>query len=548
MTQDPGPFKPKQIRELDQIRRITRDELLRRGLAGAVLLSGSAGLLAACGGGDDETTATPTNTAEGSSDIKRGGTLRVGVTGGGPEDTVDAHKPVVKPDQARIVQLHEPLLRYNENFEIEPNLAEEILADDPGTWTIRLREGVEFHNGKTVTAEDVIFSLRRIIAKETASFGGPGLGSLDPNGMTKMDARTVRLKLKGPDVTIRDELGQYFNGIVPVDYDPKSPVGTGAFKFGSFTPGQESRFTRNENYWRDGEPFADELVILDFPDATARVNALLGGQVDAIDEVPFGQISVVEGGEFDLLESEQGSWRPFTMRIDAAPFDDVRVRQAFRLIANRQELIDQALDGHGRLGNDLYAPFDPCYADDLPQREQDLDEAKSLLKAAGQANLKIELTTAEIAAGVVEAAQVFAEQARGAGLTVTVKKVDTGAFYGDNYLKWVFAQDFWGTRNYLQQAAAGSLPTSPYNETHWAAPNPARYRELIAEARTTVDDAARCEILHEAQELEYNEGGYIIWGFISQFDAYSNKITGLVPDRGTLPLNGYGFRHVGFKS
>lgn len=523
---------------------LTREELLRRGLGGAVLLS-SGGLLAACGGGDDDDAAVGTTAASG--EAKKGGTIRAGVTGGGAKDTIDAHKPVTKPDQARVVQLHEPLARYNEKFEVEDNLAEEISADDPKVWTIRLREGVEFHNGKTVTADDVIFSLRRILNPKTASFGGAGLAAIDPNGLRKMDERTVRLTLKQADVTIRDELGQYFNGIVPVGYDGQKPVGTGPFKFVSFTPGQESRFTRNENYWRDGEPLVDEVVIINFADPTARVNALLGGQVDAIDEVPFGQVPVIERDDrFKILESEQGGWRPFTMRIDAEPFKDVRVRQAFRLIADRQQLIDQALDGHGRLANDLYAPFDPCYADDLPQRDQDLDEAKSLLQQAGKANLRIDLTTADIAAGVVEAAQVFAEQARGAGVRVNVKKIDTGEFYGDNYLKWVFAQDFWGTRNYLQQAAAGSLPGSPFNETHWADPNPAKYRQLIAQARTELDEDKRCEILHEAQELEYNEGGHIIWGFISQVDAHATKLTGLVPDRGTLPLNHYGFRHAGF--
>ena len=535
MTDYESPF------ERQNVSRLTRDELLRRGLAGAVLLS-SAGWLAGCGGGDEASGVT--GAAE---EAKTGGTLRVGVTGGGAKDTVDAHKPTTKPDQARIVQLHEPLNRYNEKFEVEPNLAEEITAEKADVWTIRLQEGIEFHNGKTVTADDVIFSLRRIIDKDTASFGGAGLASLDPNGMKKMDERTVRLTLKGPDVTIRDELGQYFNGIVPTGYDGTKPVGTGAFKFESFTPGQESRFTKNENYWRDGEPLADEIVIINFGDATARVNALLGGQVDAIDEVPFGQVPVIKRDErFKILESEQGSWRPFTMRVDAEPFKDARVRQAFRLIVDREQMVNQALGGFGRIGNDLYAPFDPCYAKDLPQREQDLDKAKSLLQQAGQANMRIELTTGEIASGVVEAAQVFEEQARGAGVRVNVKKVDTGTFYGDNYLKWVFAQDFWGTRNYLQQAAAGSLPTSPFNETHWADPEPARYRQLIAQARTTVDDDKRCEILQDAQELEYNTGGHIIWGFISQVDAYSSKLVGLVPDRGTLPLNGYGFRHVGF--
>jgi peptide/nickel transport system substrate-binding protein len=412
-------------------------------------------------------------------------------------------------------------------------------------WVIRLRSGLEFHNGKTVTADDVIFSLQRIIDPDIPAFGAGGLTSLDPNGMKKIDERTVRLTLKQPDVTIRDELGQYFNGIVPVGYNGKKPVGAGPFMFESFTPGQQSKFVRNPNYWREGEPYADEIIIIDFADSSARVNALSAGQVHAIDDVPFGQVPVIEGDQnLRILEAPSGGWLPFTMRIDAPPFDDVRVRQAMRLIVNRQEMLDQALVGHGKIGNDLYSPFDPCYADDLPQREQDIDQAKSLLKQAGQSGLTIDLQTADVAAGLVEAAAVIAEQAKAAGVTINVKKLDSGTFYGDNYLKWTFAQDFWGSRNYFQQAAAGSLPDSAYNETHW--PPDDTYINLINEARRTLDENKRCELLHQAQELEYNEGGHIIWAFFNHVDAYSADITGLVPDRGTLPLNQYGFRHVSF--
>ena len=128
-------------------------------------------------------------------------------------------------------------------------------------------------------------------------------------------------------------LGQYFNGIVPVDYDPNNPVGTGPFRFGSFTPGEQSRFPANPNYWVEGEPHVDELVIIDFPDDTARVNALLSGQVQAMDNLPLGQLRVVEANpELKALVASTGAWLPFTMRVDHPPFDDVRVRQALRLI------------------------------------------------------------------------------------------------------------------------------------------------------------------------------------------------------------------------
>jgi peptide/nickel transport system substrate-binding protein len=523
--------------------RISRKELLRRGLAGAVLL-GSGGLLGACGG-DGGGSGTQDQPSGGAQKQKRGGTLRVGTAGGSSSDTIDAHTPTTHPDQARVVQLNDSLARYNPDFELELSLAEEFTAEKADVWLIRLRSGLEFHDGKTVTADDVIFSLRRIIDPDIPAFGAGGLTSLDPNGMKKLDERTVRLTLKQPDVTIRDELGQYFNGIVPVGYNSKKPVGVGPFMYESFTPGQESKFVRNPNYWREGEPYANEIIIIDFPDSSARVNALSAGQVDAIDDVPFGQVPVVEGNaNLRILEAPSGGWLPFTMRIDAPPFDDNRVRQAMRLLVNRQEMLDQALAGHGKIGNDLYSPFDPCYADDLPQREQDIDQAKSLLKQAGQSNLTVDLQTADVAAGLIEAAQVIAEQAKAAGVTINVNKLDSGTFYGDNYLKWTFAQDFWGSRHYLQQAAAGSLPDSAYNETQW--PPDDTYINLINEARRTLDENKRCEILHDAQELEYNEGGHIIWAFFNHVDAHSAKITGLVPDRGTLPLNQYGFSHVSF--
>jgi peptide/nickel transport system substrate-binding protein len=207
-------------------------------------------------------------------------------------------------------------------------------------------------------------------------------------------------------------------------------------------------------------------------------------------------------------------------------------------------MIQQALAGLGHLGNDLYAPFDQAYASHLPQRQQDLEQARSLLKAAGREGLTVELQTAPVAAGLVEAAQVFAEQAKGAGVTVKVNKLDSGVFYGDDYLKWDFAQDFWFTRDYLPQTAQGSLPDAPYNETHWA---DEKWMALIAEARKTTDADRRKEILHEAQEIEYESGGYIIWGFNNQIDAYSDQLTGFEPDRSGIPLTSYTFRQVSFK-
>jgi len=240
-----------------------------------------------------------------------------------------------------------------------------------------------------------------------------------------------------------------------------------------------------------------------------------------------------------VLESPSAAWTPICMRVDAPPFNDVRVRRAMRLIANRPQMVSQALDGHGRIGNDLYAPFDEAYNRALPQRHQDIAQARSLLRAAGRSDLRVDLQTTNGAVGMNEGAQVFAQQARAAGVTVNVKILDSQAFYSDNYLKWAFSTDFWGSRNYLSQVAAGSLPTSPYNETHWPANK--KFLSLYSQALRTVNRKKQREILHEMQKMEYDSGGYIIWGFSTLLDGYSTKVKGLkTGDKGVLPLNGFG--------
>ena len=530
--------------ELERARGLTREELLRRAtVGGAVVLAGGALTSAA----DAALRAGP----------KRGGTFRIGVSGGSAKDFIDGQNIVTRPDQARIVTGWETLLVFDSRFKLKfDGLAEEISAKRADVWTIRVRPGIEFHNGKTLGADDVIYSLRRLIDPKLKLFGGAALSSIDPNRIKKLDKRTVRLTLKQKDVTILDALGQYVAGIVPAGYSPDAigkanpNVGTGPYKLQSFTPGQQSVHVRNPNYWRSGQPYFDKVVIIDFPDDTARVNALLSGQVDAITDVPPAQVGVVNGHSgLKVLESPSAAWTPIIMRVDAPPFNDVRVRQAMRLIANRPQMVAQALSGHGRIGNDLYAPFDEAFARDLPQRHQDIDKAKSLLKAAGKSDLTVDLQSTNGALGMNEGAQVFAQQAKAAGVTVNVKILDSGAFYSDQYLKWPFSTDFWGSRNYLSQVAAGSLPTSPYNESHWPDTADQKFLSLYKQALGTVDKKKRTQILHDMQSLEYNNGGYLIWGFSTLLDGYSSKVKGVRQgDKGVLPFNafGHGYRTIWF--
>ncbi|GAB3523581.1 ABC transporter substrate-binding protein [Arthrobacter monumenti] len=510
--------------------------LSRRNVLGGGMALGLGAVLTACGGNTASQLAKPTG------EPQRGGHLRVGLAGGGAADTLDAHIPVGTTDIARVVNLYESLLYRDENFELKPLLATKVTpSSDAMTWTVELRKGVTFHDGRPMTGRDVAATFARVVDPDAPKSGAASLKILDK--VKVINDHRVEFRLNTPTSTFDDSLGQYALGIVPEDYDAANPVGTGPFKVKSFTAGQSSVFSRNDNYWRDGQPYLDELSILNFNDDDALINALLSTQVDAIGQIPLALLEVLNADpRVDILNSETGMWLPFTMRVDRPPFDDVRVRQAFRLAVDREQMIEQVLSGNGTVGNDLYAIYDPGFADNLPQRKQDLERAKELLAEAGHPDgLDVELVTAPIQAGAVAAAQVFAQQAKDAGIRVKIRRVDTTTFFGDNYLQWDFAQDFWYTRNFLPQTNNGSLPDSPFNETHWAHP---RFIALVEEAKATIDDDARNKLIAQAQQIEYEEGGYIIWGHPNQADAYQRYVAGLVPNKTGLALSGYEFRRV----
>jgi peptide/nickel transport system substrate-binding protein len=521
---------------------LSRRDVLKYGavVGGAAAVSG--GLLAC--GDDDDDGGQQSGAQTAPEEQKKGGTLSIGAAGAGSADTIDAHAvPQGVAFRARGQALYETLMRRTPEFELEGALAESVEPNDAGDqWTVRLKDGMEWHNGKSIEVDDVIFSVERMLELEAP--GAARLGTLNIQRMRKLDPLTLRFELKAPNGLLGDFFTPELPNIVPRGYDPKKPVGSGPFKLESFTPGQESVFTRFDNY--HGEPaFIDELRVVNYDDDSARMNALLSGQVDGVAGVPAGQAQVVEGsGKHELLVSEGGAFRPFTMRVDVEPFSDNRVRQAIRLLADREQMVKQALNGYGRIGNDIYGISDPLYPKEIAQREHDPEQARSLLRQAGLEGGEVTLTVAQVSPGILEASQVLAENAREAGLTIKVNKVDQETIYGDRYLKWPFTADYWTTQPYVAGSVTVDGPDSPYNLTHWDDPE---WTDLYNQALAEPDPANSKELIRQMAEIQHERGGLLIWGFAYALSAYSKDVTGFVsPDKRGESFNDYEWRRASF--
>ena len=497
--------------------------------------------------GSTETTAGSTETTAAAGDVKTGGTLKIGLVGS-TNDILDGQYIVAKADQLRMLLSFEPLVHYDADWNVayEHGLAESVEAVEADHYIVTLKDGPTWSDGKPVTADDVLYSFERRLDPDSEAPLKAMIALLDISGVTVVDDKTVDFKLKQKAVTFLNVLAEYTMTVVPRGYtrfagDASTQIGSGPFILDSFTPGSESVHKRNPNYWQGGGlPYLDEVQVVDFADSSALLNALKSGEVDAAVDIPFGEVEALsqEAG-ISILESEAGSWLTITMAVDQAPMDDPKVRQAIRLICDREEMVNRVLAGHGSVANDLYGRFDPCFNKEIPQRVQDIEKAKALLAEAGQSNLTIDLFAPDDTAGLPELAQVFAEQAKAAGITVNAQVLDGGTYWGDEYGKRTFATDFWGTRPYLVQVAAGSLKDATYPDTHWP-PEGSTFADDYLEALQTVDDDARCAIIGKMQQEEWDNGGWCIPFFNNLIDAHASDVKGFVAQPNVLNLDHYG--------
>lgn len=488
----------------------------RRFLQAGVVLAASGTALVACGG-----TSAQTPTTKSGGKPKYGGRLRIGTSFGGPTDTLDPGKAASDADFYRVGALFDALCYFDPQFNVVNALAVSFEPNATATlWTVKLRPGVKWHDGKPFTAADVVYTLQR--NDKLQLVGTTATAFIDFKNLKAVDPLTVSIPLTAPQA----QFPQYLAAPLYIAQDGVTdfthPVGTGAFEFVSWTPGQTSLFKKNPSYFVNGRPYVDELQITTISDANARLNAVLSGQIDAGDQLTYAAARQYKNSSsVQIVTSPPGSFIPFTMACDTPPFDDVRVRQAFRLIADRPALLNAAQLGFGEIGNDLAGKGLVNYDTKLPQRTQDLDKAKSLLKQAGHDGLTVNLSTSTVSPGMLEAATAFAQQAKGAGVKVVIDNIPAADFYGSKYLKYTFGMSGW-TANPVEGFMAGALAKgAPFNETHW---KNEQFDDLYAAGIAALDAGKRQTLLNEAQNLLWNEGGYIIWGFTPYLDAMAKNV------------------------
>lgn len=512
--------------------RISRRRLLQQtGVVALGLALGGCGLSS-----KSSTTPSPSLSSAGP---RPGGTLQVGFIGTGASDSLNPLLANSGIATARNWNIWDTLVVMDANGVPTPYLASEITPNAKAdVWTVRVHSGVTWHDGSPLTADDVMYTYKRVDASPTSA-ASTATDPVDVGRMSKVDALTVRLPMKKAYSEYMSAL--WFLPIFKKDTTLSSahPVGTGPFELESFTAGQVTVLKKNPHYWVPGRPYVDRLEMLSIPDPAARLDALLGGQVNAVESLSFAQgKSLMTNKDFTLLAANGPNMVPIYMATTLAPFQDVRVRQAMKLIADRQQLVDTAQAGLGTIGNDLFGKGVEFYDNELPQRVQDIDQAKSLLKAAGREGLSVTLNSARAAPGMLESATVFAQQAKRAGVNIKVQTVAADQYWGSSYMKQNFAQSLWYASPIWYNISMSLLPKCMNPETHW---NNDRFGKIVTALLGQPDKQKRADYYYELQTILWNEGGYLIWGFFPQLDGLAKNVHSPGPNP-SQPLSGWDFK------
>ena len=458
----------------------------------------------------------------------KGGSAVVGLSSSQTTDSMDPTKYLTSGDYIRSFPVYNPLVAIDRKLNPIPALATswEPTSTTGDAWRFELRKGVTFHNGKDLTSADVIYSLQRHVAPESES---PGKPLLEQVTEMKADGKhAVHFKLAAPNAELPMLLTQpqfmiTQDGIDDFTDPIATAMGTGAYTLKEFQAGVRASYEKRSDSW--AEAHIDEYELLVVQDSTARINGLVSGELDMINDVDRKVLDLVkQAPNLRLVAHETSAHINTCMACDRPPTDNLDLRLALKYLIPREQIRDNVFKGFALIGNDMQVPpTDPFYCHDIPQRPYDVDRAKFHLKKAGVDKVQLHTSTAP-GDGAIDAALLYREAAKPAGLDLEVITAPADSYFSAVWMQVPFCVSGWNPRPTADlMLSVANVSTAPWNESFW---KNERFDKLLVLARGELDKDKRQALYCEAFTLLHEDGGVGMLGFFNYIDGASDSIQG----------------------
>ena len=458
---------------------------------------------------------------------KRGGHVRVGVRQGSISDTLDPATFTNVFMRTMGYAMFNNLVEITGDGVLAPELFEDWEVKQGATeWVFNIRQGVEFHNGKTLDADDIITSIQHHRGENSKSGMKAPLKSISE--ISKDGDKTLIFKLNEGNADFPFVFTDYRLMIMPSkngELDWESGAGTGGYILDNLNAGVSAKLSRNPNYWRSDRAHFDSATILVMPDVASRQNALLTGEVDIIDEVELKTLGLLERRKDIQIADTKGALHySYAMNTQLSPFDNNDVRLALKYGIDREKLLDVILKGYGSIGNDHpISPIHQYYADDIEQRSYDPDKSKYHLNKAGLDQLTLDLNVSDgLYSNAVDGVTLYSEQLKPVGIDLKIIREPSDGYFSDVWMKKPFVASYWGARPTEDLILSTVyLDGAPWNDTFLKND---KLNKLIVEARSELDSVKRGEMYRDIQIIIRDEGGTVIPLFANNVFAMSENI------------------------
>ena len=523
--------------------RISRRDFIRRGTVVGISVPVLGAIISACSSSSSPSPSTsPSSSAPAG---KAGAAIKAGLI-----TPTAAINPVTVADQGGLVMLAqtgEYLCLSDQTLTLRPVLAESWSANSAAdVWTFNIRQGVKFHDGSPLTADDVVYTYQlqtnpKNAANALSAFGGV----LSPTGVVKVDDFTVAFHLEAPNgnfpyLTSSDNYNMI---IIPNGYDPaswqSSFIGTGPFVLSSYTPNVGATFARNEAYWGT-KALPSQTQFTFYATQAPEILALTGGTIDVVGQFAVSGAEALLSGGYNIIKLKSSAHRELSMRNDQAPFTDPRVRRAVALTLNRPQIVTALFKGYADIGNDSpFAPVFPSTNTSIPQRVQDLSEAKSLLAAAGlSSGFSTKLITEQFVE-IPEYAQIVVQEAAAVGIKIALTVESSAAYYGkatfgnSDWLDATMSLVDYGHRSVPNvfltaplQTINATTGTGSWNAAHFNNP---QYDSLVAQYIAAVDLSTQQSVAGQIETLLLEQTPIIYGYFYNYLSATTTGVSGVYP-------------------